>query len=202
MLLEILPERVERVLDLGTGDGYTLGLVLAARPGATGVGARLPGRDARPGARALRGDDRASRSRSTTSTSRCPAELGDFDVVVSSFAIHHLVPDAPARALRRGVRPARARAACSSTSSTLRRTTERCTRSSSPRSGSSPERRRSVEQARRRSRRIWPGWTACGFADVDCLWKWRELAVVAGTQPGRRHNPEPRREQSRVLRRP
>ncbi len=38
VLCELLPERVERVLDLGTGDGITLGLVLAARPGATGLG--------------------------------------------------------------------------------------------------------------------------------------------------------------------
>jgi len=32
VVLELLPERVERVLDLGTGDGITLGLVLAAHP--------------------------------------------------------------------------------------------------------------------------------------------------------------------------
>src|SRR5512141_896770 len=38
VLCELLPARVERVLDLGTGDGITLGLVLAARPAATGVG--------------------------------------------------------------------------------------------------------------------------------------------------------------------
>ena len=37
-MLEVVPERVERVLDLGTGDGNVLALVLAARPGADGVG--------------------------------------------------------------------------------------------------------------------------------------------------------------------
>jgi len=31
-MLEVVPKRVERVLDLGTGDGNVLALVLAARP--------------------------------------------------------------------------------------------------------------------------------------------------------------------------
>ena len=38
VLCELLPERVDRVLDLGTGDGSTLALVLAAHPGAAGIG--------------------------------------------------------------------------------------------------------------------------------------------------------------------
>src|ERR1700689_2632805 len=38
VLLEILPAPVDRILDLGTGDGLTLELVMDARPGATGGG--------------------------------------------------------------------------------------------------------------------------------------------------------------------
>ena len=53
-LVAHLPERVDRVLDLGTGDGRLLDLVLTARPG---VDRGRPGpqrRDAGPGPRALR----------------------------------------------------------------------------------------------------------------------------------------------------
>ena len=98
------PVRVERVLDLGTGDGNMLALVLDARPGAP---------------------ESASTSRTRCSTGhatvspatprveivqhdlddRCRPTSGTFDVVVSSFAIHHLDPPR-ARALRRGLRPA------------------------------------------------------------------------------------------------
>src|SRR5262249_12320873 len=91
LLSEVLPASVERVLDLGTGDGYTLQLVLDARPGATGVAVDFQ-------------DEMLDRARARFA---CNAgvevvrhdldaplpDLGDFDVVVSSFAIHHLAPE-------------------------------------------------------------------------------------------------------------
>jgi tRNA (cmo5U34)-methyltransferase len=41
LLLEALPERIHRVLDLGTGDGRLLRLVLNRHPGAHGIGLDL-----------------------------------------------------------------------------------------------------------------------------------------------------------------
>jgi SAM-dependent methyltransferase len=73
VLCELLPDRVERVLDLGTGDGITLGLVLAARPGATGIGLDFGAEMLRRAEDRFAGD---ARSAPTTSKRRFPARSG------------------------------------------------------------------------------------------------------------------------------
>lgn len=84
-----LPASVTRVLDLGTGDGEMLSRVLSAHDGATGVG--LDFSDTMLAAAADRlGDDQHAEIRDHDLNESLPADLGRFDLVTSSFAIHHV----------------------------------------------------------------------------------------------------------------
>ncbi len=88
MLLEALPSRIERFLDLGTGDGRLLALVSRSHSEATAVGvdasepmlARAAERFGADPLVELRADDL-----------ELPlTDSGPFDAVVSGLAIHHL----------------------------------------------------------------------------------------------------------------
>ena len=89
-LLDIVPPAPRRVLDLGCGDGEVIGRVAAARPGVVGVAC-----DFSP---EMLGRVRQRFADSTDVTvvehdldDPFPAEWGTFDLVVSAFAIHHVV---------------------------------------------------------------------------------------------------------------
>lgn len=179
-LLQCLPSRVDRVLDLGSGDGRLLALVKLARPDAHAVAldfsatmiARLRDRFA---------DDSAVTIVAHDLDRRLPALLDDFDVVVSSFAIHHLA-DARKRTLYEEIYLA------------LRPGGLFCNlehvASATPWLHEEFLARLNVEPADEDpSNKLLDLGTqlewlrAIGFADVDCLWKWRELALLVGRKP-------------------
>lgn len=91
-VVEALPERVSRVLDLGCGDGRLTALVLDARPSVT----EALGLDSSPPmielARAAFADDHRVTITEHDLKQALP-HRGPFDVVVSGFAIHHLTHD-------------------------------------------------------------------------------------------------------------
>jgi tRNA (cmo5U34)-methyltransferase len=179
-MFEVMPEQVERVLDLGTGDGNVLALVLAARPHAAGVGLDFQEEMLTRARERFAGTD-AVEIRRHDLDDPLPADLGEFDFVVSSFAIHHLVPERQRRlygeifaCLRPGGVFANVEHVASATA---RRHAEFLAAI-----GSSPERDDPSNKLVPVSDHL--SWLAgFGYADAECLWKWRELAVVTGIKP-------------------
>jgi tRNA (cmo5U34)-methyltransferase len=91
LLLDYIPKTAQRILDLGTGDGRLMGLLKIDRPLATGIAL-----DFSPvmleKARARFQDDNSIEVISHSLDDRLP-DLGKFDAIVSSFAIHHVTHD-------------------------------------------------------------------------------------------------------------
>jgi cyclopropane fatty-acyl-phospholipid synthase-like methyltransferase len=178
-LLEALPARVERVLDLGCGDGALAALVLAARPEA----AEAVGLDSSPPMLARARERFAGDPRVTVLEHdlRDPLpDLGAFDAVVSGFAIHHLAHDRKRSLLVEVVaalRPGGAfanlevvRCATPELHEEFNRRIER--------PGGDPEDVLAEVEPQL-------GWMRdAGLVHVDCQWRWRGFALLAGRAPG------------------
>jgi SAM-dependent methyltransferase len=184
-LIELIPATTRRILDIGTGDGRLLALVKAALAGSTG----------QPEADAIAIDfspamlaavrKRFAGDSSVTIVQHNLDEplpnLGLFDAVVSSFAIHHLVHERK-RALYAEIFSLlnSGGAFCNLehvASPTARLHDEMLHRLGKTAATDDPSNKLlDVESQLRWLREI-------GFADVDCQWKWREFALLAGRKP-------------------
>jgi tRNA (cmo5U34)-methyltransferase len=178
-LLELLPPTVASMLDIGTGDGRLLALLRTVRPSARGVGLDFsPPMLERARERFAADDDVQVIEHDLD---HCLPALGPFDVVASSFAIHH-VDDERKRALYGeifslldpcGVFVNLEHVASPTPElhldflTALGRTADQ----DDPSNKLAP-----VESQLQWLRDI-------GFTQVDCHWKWRELALLAGVKP-------------------
>lgn len=179
VLLEQVPSDVRRVLDLGTGDGRLLALLRGDRPGMLGVGldvaepmlGRARERFAGDGGIELLQHDLAE---------PLPA-LGRFDAVVSSFAIHHLEHERK-RSLYAEVAHLLEPGGVFCNLEHVASPTERLHRRFYDALGYEPgwedpsNRLLDVETQLRWLREL-------GLDDVDCYWKWLEMALLVGVKP-------------------
>jgi len=175
-LLECLPQHIHRVLDLGSGDGRLLGLVLLARPKISAIAldfsttmlVRLRGRFSK--ARHVQVMDHDLQN-------PLP-QFGKFDAVVSSFAIHHLTHERKRTlygeiyaALNPGGIFCNLEHVASATEGLHAKFLE---------SINWPNEDPSNKLLDLHQQLVW--LREIGFRDVDCLWKWRELALMVGTK--------------------
>jgi tRNA (cmo5U34)-methyltransferase len=177
-LLELLPPAPERLLDLGCGDGRLTALVLEARPGVVEAIAVDSSPAMLERARARFEDDTRVHVRAHDLTDPITA-LGTFDVIVSGFAIHHLI-DVRKVALLHEV-------AAQLTSGGVYANLEVV---ASPTPELHAEFRRAIDREADdpedklvdvETQLAW--MRGAGLTDVDCMWKWRGFALLAGRAP-------------------
>jgi cyclopropane fatty-acyl-phospholipid synthase-like methyltransferase len=175
MLLQALPDQVQRVLDLGTGDGRLIALVREAHPDAEAIGLDSS-EPMLERARQRFGDDRATDfGRHDLREPLPPA--GPFDAIVSGLAIHHLEDErkrtlfAEAHAL---LAPGGVFANLDLVEAATAELHERFRREIGR-----PEDDPAERFAPLCDQLEW--LRAAGFADAECHFKWLQLTLVVGT---------------------
>jgi SAM-dependent methyltransferase len=175
-LLDEIPADVRRVLDLGSGDGRLLNMILRARPQARGVAVDFsPLMLERLNARLASGSNIEVVKHNLENP--LPV-LGTFDAVVSSFAIHHLVHERKRQLygeIWSMLEPEGVFCNLEHVASVSAGAHERFLQAIGVTAADEDPSNKLLDV---HTQLEW--LRAIGFADVDCYWKWRELALLAG----------------------
>lgn len=178
MLLEALPSRIERVLDLGTGDGRLLAAIRNRYPDAMAVG--IDTSEPMLARAADRFDaDPLVEFRTHDLVVPLP-DMGPIDVVVSGLAIHHL-EDERKRELFEEIHtlltPDGVFANLDLVTSASSRLHERFRREIGRTQDDPTDRLADLAEQM--------GWLRnAGFTEVDCHFKWLELSLVVAVKKG------------------
>ena len=179
-LMEWVPAASRRVLDLGCGDGLVAGRVFDARPGVEVVACDFSA------AMLRRARERFAATPQVGVVEHdldepLPADWGRFDAVVSAFAIHHVVDERKrllyGEVLER-LEPGGVFCNLEHVASPTRQLHEAFLDAvgTTPEDDDPSNKLASVEAQL--------GWLRdLGFEQVDCHYKWREIALLSGMKP-------------------
>lgn len=179
VLLEEVPETVKRVLDLGTGDGRLLALLKIQRPSVESVAI-----DFSPTmleAVKNRFQDDSTVQIIDHNLDETLPELGSFDAIISSFAIHHLSHHRKHSLyveIFNLLQPGGVFCNLEHVASPTVRLHEKFLEAIgvTPSQDDPSNQLLDVETQLKWLRNT-------GFEDVDCYWKWLELALLIGFKP-------------------
>ena len=179
VLLEQVPKSVKRILDLGTGDGRLLALLKIDRPQVESIAIDFSPTMLEAAKTRFAGD--ASVELIAHNLDEPLPKIGSFDAVVSSFAIHHLTHERKRSLyteifalLEPGGIFCNLEHVASSTPALHERFRQALGISNEPEDPSN----KLVDVE---TQLIW--LREIGFTDVDCYWKWLELALLVGVKP-------------------
>jgi tRNA (cmo5U34)-methyltransferase len=176
MLLEALPQRVDRCLDLGTGDGRLLALVRARHPKAEAIGLDSSAPMLDRAKERFDGDSLVGLRRHDLRNRLTNA--GTADVVVSGLAIHHLEDErkqelfAEIHAL---LEPGGVFANLDLVRAASERLHERFRREIGRTEDDPADRLAGLAEQMSWLQEV-------GFAEVDCHFKWLELALIVAVK--------------------
>jgi tRNA (cmo5U34)-methyltransferase len=179
VLLEHVPDDARRVLDLGTGDGRLLALLHRDRPEIVGVG--LDFSEVMLGAARERFADDERVELIQHNLAEPLPELGHFGAVISSFAIHHLEHERK-RSLYGEVFDLLEPGGVFANFEHVASPTQRLHLAFFAAIGEPIEDEDPSDRTLDVHTQL--GWLrTLGFDDVDCYWKWLEMALIIGVKP-------------------
>jgi SAM-dependent methyltransferase len=178
VLMEFIPVEAKRILDLGTGDGRLLALLRIDRRDAKGVALDFSPTMVAAARERFRGDDKIQVVEHHLDYPL--PDLGQFDVIVSSFAIHHCA-DERKRTLYSEIYSALSPGGIfCNLEHVAPRTAELHARFLRSLGLTEADEDPSNKVVNVETQVQW--LREIGFEDVDCHWKWLELALFGGTK--------------------
>jgi SAM-dependent methyltransferase len=179
VLLEQVPDTAHRILDLGTGDGRLLALLRADREEMHGVGLDFSRRMLEAARERFAGEERIELIEHDLAEP-LPA-LGRFDAVVSSMAIHHLEHERK-RSLYGEAFDLLEPGGVFANFEHVASPTPRMHKAFFAAIGEPLEHEDPSDRLLDVESQL--GWLReLGFDDVDCYWKWLEMALLIGVKP-------------------